>query len=79
MAKQRTGKKPQILITDGLHSYRDAWLKEYRTNKLGDSTVHIRQIILAGQYNNKKMKGVNGEIRDREKVTRNLKKSDGPI
>jgi transposase-like protein len=79
MAKERAGKQPQVLITDGLRSYRDAWLKEFRTNKLSNSTVHIRQITLAGQHNNNKMERMNGEIRDREKVTRNLKKSDSPI
>ncbi|MGP8128039.1 MAG: DDE-type integrase/transposase/recombinase [Candidatus Bathyarchaeia archaeon] len=79
MAKERAGKKPQVLITDGLRSYRDAWLKEFRTNKQSDSTVHIRQITIAGQHNNNKMERMNGEIRDREKVTRNLKKPDSPI
>ncbi len=79
MAKERTGKKPHVLITDGLRSYRDAWLKEFRTNKLDNSTVHIRQITLAGQHNNNKMERFNGGIRDREKVTRNLKKPDSPI
>ncbi len=79
MAKERAGKKPQILFTDGLRSYRDAWLKEFRTNKLSDSTVHIRQITLEGQHNNNKMERFNGEIRDRERVTRNLKKDDTPI
>lgn len=79
MAKERAGKKPQILITDGLRSYHDAWLKEFRTNKLSESTVHIRQITLEGQHNNNKMERLNGEIRDREKVTRNLKKPDSPI
>jgi transposase-like protein len=79
MAKERAGKKPQVLITDGLRSYHDAWLKEFRTNKQSESTVHIRQITLAGQHNNNKMERINGEIRDREKVTRNLKKTDSPI
>jgi len=79
IAKERAGKRPQILITDGLRSYRDAWLKEYSTKKLADSTVHIRQITLAGQHNNNKMERMNGEIRDREKVTRNLKTENSPI
>jgi len=79
MAKERTGKKPNLLITDGLRSYRDAWLKEFRTNKQVDSTVHIRQITLTGKHNNNKMERLNGEIRDREKVMRSLKKSDTPI
>ncbi len=79
MARERAGKKPQILVTDGLRSYHDAWLKEYRTNKFTDSTVHIRQITLAGQHNNNKMERMNGEIRDRERVMRTLEKSDTPI
>ena len=79
MAKHRAGKKPGVLITDGLRSYHDAWLKEYRTNKQVDSTVHIRQITLTGQRNNNKMERLNGEIRDREKVMRGLKKTDTPI
>jgi transposase-like protein len=79
MAKQTAGKKPHILITDGLRSYHDAWLKEFRTNKQIDSTVHIRKITLARTHNNNKMERLNGEIRDREKVTRNLKKEDSPI
>lgn len=34
---------------------------------------------MAGKVHNNKMERLNGEIRDREKVTRNLKKSDTPI
>lgn len=77
--RDRAGKKPEILVTDGLRSYHDAWLKEFRTNKQADSTVHIRNITLAGNHNNNKMERLNEEIRDREKVTRNLKKDDMPI
>jgi hypothetical protein len=44
-----------------------------------DNIVHIRNITLAGTHNNNKMERLNGEIRDREKVTRNLKKDDTPI
>jgi transposase-like protein len=79
MARERAGKRPGVLITDGLRSYHDAWLKEYRTNRNIDSTVHIRQITLAGKHNNNKMERMNGEIRDREKVMRSLKKPDSPI
>jgi hypothetical protein len=46
VARKRAGKRPGVLITDGLRSYHDAWLKEFRTNKQVDSTVHIRQITL---------------------------------
>lgn len=79
MAKEVTEIKPKILITDGLRSYHNAWLKEFRTNKLETSTQHIRHITLAGTHHNNKMERLNGEIRDREKVFRGLKKSDTPI
>jgi len=79
MAKERTGRRPQILITDGLQSYRDAWMKEFRTNRHVDSTVHVREVSLKGKHNNNKMERLNGEIRDREKVMRGLKKPDTPI
>jgi hypothetical protein len=34
---------------------------------------------MSGDRNNNRMERFNGELRDREKVTRNLKKSDTPI
>jgi transposase-like protein len=79
MARDRAGKKPGVLITDGLASYHDAYMHEYRTNKQVDSTVHIREITLSGKHNNNKMERLNGEIRDREKVMRSLKRTDTPI
>lgn len=79
IAKVVAGKKPNILVTDGLRSYHEAWLKEFRTNKPDTSTVHIRHITLKGEHHNNKMERMNGEVRDREKVMRGLKKSDTPI
>jgi transposase-like protein len=79
MARDRADKKPAVLITDGLPSYHDAYMREYRTNKQVDSTVHIREITLSGHHNNNKMERLNGEIRDREKVMRSLKSADTPI
>jgi transposase-like protein len=79
VAQERAGKKPQVLITDGLKSYHDAYLREFYSKHLADNTVHIRQITLQGQHNNNVMERINGEIRDREKVTRNLKNEDSPI
>jgi len=79
LAKAISGKRPKILITDGLPSYHQAYMKEYQTNSIATTTHHIRQITLTGQHNNNKMERLNGEIRDREKVMRGLKKSDTPI
>ena len=73
-----TGKKPTTLITDGLHSYHEAFLKEYWRHEL-PRPQHIRQIRIQGQHNNNKMERLNGEVRDREKVMRGLKNTDTPI
>jgi len=78
-AKDRAGKRPSVLITDGLKSYHEAYLKEYRTLTMETRTQHIRQITLTGHHNNNKMERLNGEIRDRERVMRSLKIPDSPI
>ncbi len=78
MGKEVAGKKPDTLITDGLASYHQAYLKEFWTLK-GSRTKHIREIAFDGERHNNKMERLNGEIRDREKVMRGLKKSDTPI
>ncbi|MDQ3872669.1 MAG: hypothetical protein M3258_03550 [Thermoproteota archaeon] len=53
-------------------------MKEYGTLKR--ESKHISHIRLQGDYNNNKMERLNGEIRDREKTTRGLKKKvDTPI
>ena len=75
MSKQVTGKKPLTFITDGLQSYHDAYKKEFRTLGL-PQTKHVRHITLRGDRNNNKMERMNGEVRDREKVMRGLKKED---
>ncbi len=78
--QEAAGKKPKVLITDGLKSYQDAYKGTWWTHKLETRTRHIRQITLSGQvHNNNKMERFNGEIRDREKVMRGLKNEDTPI
>lgn len=78
MSKELMGKQPKTIITDGLRSYHEAYLKEYWTLK-GPRTEHIRQISFRGKHENNKMERMNGEIRDREKVFRGLKKEDSAI
>jgi len=76
---ETVGKKPMTLITDGLKAYHDAYMREYWTSKKATRTEHIRHISIQGDRNNNKMERFNGEIRDREKVIRGLKKPDTPI
>ncbi|MFZ3168154.1 MAG: DDE-type integrase/transposase/recombinase [Candidatus Methanoperedens sp.] len=76
--KEITGKRPNVLITDGLPAYHDAFSKEFYTNCLPQSK-HINAIKLDGDMNNNTMERANGEVRDREKVMRGLKKTNTPI
>jgi hypothetical protein len=58
----------------------DAWKSEYKQkNFLDKKTEHVRNITFKGERNNNKMERLNGEIRDREKVIRSLKRVDSPI
>jgi transposase-like protein len=66
------------LITDGLQSYNDAFKKAFFTQK-APRTKHVRNITFRGNRNNNKMERFNGEVRDREKTIRGLKKTDTPI
>jgi transposase-like protein len=71
-------KKPMTLITDGLPAYHEAYKKEFWTLS-NPRTKHIRHITIRGDRNNSKMERFNGEIRDREKTMRGLKKTDTAI
>ena len=77
--KRLAGKQPVTLITDGAPNFHEACEKEYFTRRTADKTTHIKDIRFDGKVHNNKMERMNGEIRDREKVTRNLKTIDTPI
>ncbi len=70
-ARERTGKKPMLLITDGAANFAEANM-EYQTRYANDTTNHIRDIRFDGSVHNNKMERMNGEVRDREKVMRAL-------
>lgn len=72
------GKKPTVLISDGARNLHDAYNKEFWTRR-NPRTKHIQHIRLQGDKHNNKMERMNGEIRDREKTMRGLKKSNTPI
>jgi transposase-like protein len=79
MGKEIAEKTPATFITDGLASYHEAYLKEYWTARKDTQTRHVRQIRMSGEIHNNKMERFNGEVRDREKVMRGLKKKDTAI
>jgi putative transposase len=76
--KEAIGRVPATLITDGLVSYHEAYKKEFFTIKT-PRVQHINTVKISGNMNNNKMERFNGELRDREKVMRGLKKKDTPI
>ena len=79
-AKSKAKKVPTTLISDGAANFHHAWKKQYKAkNFLHKETQHHRHIHLSGDMNNNKMERLNGELRDREKVMRGLKKDDSPI
>lgn len=78
MGKVVTGKSPLVFTTDGLPAYNKAFMKEF-SRRQAPRPKHIRHISIKGDKNNNLMERINGEIRDREKVMRGLKKNDTPI
>ena len=77
MTKKQAGKNPRNFITGGLPAYVKSSKKAF-----GKDTSHARHIHLAGKGdrdNNNKMEGLNGEIGDREKVFRGLRKMDTAV
>jgi len=76
--KAIAGKRPLKLISDGAPNFADAYNAEFWTMQ-NPRTVHIRHIHLRKDFNNNKMERLNGEVRDREKTMRSLKRMDTPI
>ncbi len=77
LTKSQAGKSPRNFITDGLSAYAKSSRRVF-----GKGTNHVKHIHLASKRdhdNNNKMERLNGEIRDREKVFRGLKKMDTAI
>jgi len=73
------GKSPKTLITDGAPNFREAYKDEFWTSRLETRTEHIRDIRMDGTVHNNKMERMNGELRDREKVVRGVKKDNSPL
>ena len=76
--KELSDKRPNTFITDGAPNFHDAFNKEFFTLK-DPRTRHISHIRLQGDHNNNKMERLNGEVRDREKVMRGLKRPDTTV
>ncbi len=73
------GKAPFRIITDGAPNFGAGITAEFYREKKALALVHDRDIRFNGQIHNNKMERMNGEIRDREKVVRGVKKTDSPL
>jgi transposase-like protein len=69
-------KAPTRIITDGARNFQAGIESEFYRESKALALVHDRDIRFDGEIHNNKMERMNGEIRDREKVTRNFKKSE---
>ena len=78
-ARDVAGKQPKVLITDGAENFAKANKKEYFSHYKARNTQHIREITFHRTPHNNLMERFNGELRDREKVMRSLKREDSPI
>jgi transposase-like protein len=76
-AKERAGKVPLTLITDGGRHFNSPFRREF--DSASHYSRHVKDITLRGKVHNNKMERMNGEVRDREKVMRGLKTIDSPI
>jgi putative transposase len=77
--KQVAGKAPSVVITDGAPNFnsaiRHAYYREYKALAIR----HVQDIRFNSEVHNNKMERMNGELRDREKVVRGVKREDSPL
>jgi hypothetical protein len=73
------GKAPSTLITDGAYNFESAFRRSFRVEKKALAIKHVRHVRFQGDLNNNKMERFNGELRDREKIVRGVKKPDSPL
>jgi transposase-like protein len=77
--KKIAGKAPHTLITDGAYNFSSAYEKAFWRENKALMIQHIRHVRMSGDNNNNKMERFNGEVRDREKVVRGVKKANSPL
>ena len=68
--KDRSGKKPKALITDGLQAYNGANTKEFYDRS--EPTIHYRTQSKRKYFLNQNIERLNGTVRERLKVMRGL-------
>ncbi|MGB8779604.1 MAG: IS6 family transposase [Candidatus Bathyarchaeia archaeon] len=71
-AKEKVGHNPEVVVTDGLRSYVEAFKKEFWTLK-NPRTKHMANAGIRARANNNVIERLHGTIRERDKVMRGLK------
>ena len=77
--KKVASKAPSTIITDGAFNFNSAIRRAYWRENKALAIRHVQDIRFQGQVHNNKMERMNGEIRDREKVVRGVKKEESPL
>jgi transposase-like protein len=77
--KKVAGKAPHTLITDGAYNFSSAFQSAFWRENKALAIQHVRHVRMSGDMNNNKMERLNGEVRDREKIVRGVKKPDSPL
>ena len=75
-SKKAGNKKPKLVVTDGMPSYKRAFNSEFYDHH--QSVKHVADVGLHESLNNN-LERMHGTIRKREKVMRGLKDNDTPI
>jgi putative transposase len=71
LAKERARKRPEVIKTDGLWSYIEAYKKEFWTLR-GPRAKHIRHVKFKDDDNTNLIERLQGTVRERDKVLRAL-------
>jgi len=72
--KKLTGKAPSTIITDGAYNFNSDFRHAFWRENKALAIRHERHVRFQDDLSNQKMERMNGEIRDREKVVRGVKK-----
>ena len=74
------GRNPEALTSDGGPNIARACSGAFRSPDLRRKAIHESYTRLAGdRNNNNNMESLNGVVKDREKVTRSIKRRDSPV
>ena len=77
--REIAGTPPTTLITDGAPNFNSAFRHAYWRERKALAIQHVQEIRMDGKVHNNKMERMKGELRDREKVVRGIKKEDSPL